>query len=153
FLTNLTTSDVIGPSQMSLTHLADFAEKFTFPGYQNSDYYGPIGVLQDGNYESILAHSGVKNAQNQPLPADYKLPFFFLTGDINHDRTIDTVDFGVLTGNFAQSPRVFSAGDLNYDGTVDTEDFAILSSKFAAYLPPPPTAANALTATPLTTAN
>lgn len=77
-------------------------------------------LLADGNYR---VSSGAST-----------LDFFVLSGDANHDRTVDTVDFNILASNFSQSGKTFGQGDFNYDGTVDTIDFNLLAANFGKIL-------------------
>ena len=61
-----------------------------------------------------------------------------LTGDANHSRTVDTVDFNALATNFGLTGKNFAQGNFNYDNTVDTIDFNLLASKFSSTLTPAP---------------
>ena len=101
---------------------------FTFPGYSG-------GILPDGVYLATLGGSGVSDAAGNSLVADQTTSFVFLTGDANHDSTVDTTDFNVLASNFGQSVSDYSQGDFNYSGNVDTIDFNLLASKFGTSLP------------------
>jgi hypothetical protein len=65
------------------------------------------------------------------------LPFFLLTADANHDRTVNTLDFAALAQNFNSISASFSQGDFNYDGKVNALDFNLLATKFGTYLAPP----------------
>ena len=86
------------------------------------------------------------------MPADASGTFFVLSGDANHDRSVDLTDFTILAANFNGSDKRFSEGDFNYDTSVDLTDFTILASKFnqtlgpaasaALAAPPAPAAAN-----------
>jgi hypothetical protein len=109
--------------------------RFTFPGYAG-------GILPDGNYTAtLLADSLADTLGNVHHPAE-SIELFFLTGDIDHDRDVDSNDLGILSLNWQQSPRDFSHGDLNYNSTVDVNDLNILASHYqtslAAPTPPPP---------------
>ena len=49
--------------------------------------------------------------------------------------TVDTIDFNLLSTNFAQSGKTWQDGDFNYSGTVDTIDFNLLAANFSKSLP------------------
>src|SRR2546423_9580442 len=93
--------------------------------------------LADGNPHAVLNHSGVPDASANPRPADSTLDFFALTADANHDRSVDTVDFGLLAGNFALGGKTYAQGDFNFDNVVDTIDFGLLAANFSTTLAPP----------------
>src|SRR5437867_5560808 len=105
---------------------------FTFPGF-------PGGRLPDGNYQALIAGSGITDVAGNPI-ADYSTSFFFLGADANHDRSVDLSDFTILASNFNVIGRDFSQGDFNYDTKVDLTDFTMLASKFNTNLTPPPPA-------------
>jgi hypothetical protein len=108
--------------------------RFTFPSL-------PGGLLPDGSYRATLAAAGVNDSAGAPLALDQVVDFFVLTGDANHDRTVDTVDFNTLAANFSNSEKTFAQGDFNYDGTVDTVDFNLLAANFSKVLAAPSTLA------------
>src|SRR5437773_9186916 len=95
------------------------------------------GPIPDGNYRGTLNPDAVTNALGTPMTAAYLLDFFFMNGDANHDRTVDTVDFNILASNFGNTGKIFSEGNFNYDSVVDTIDFNILAARFATTLAPP----------------
>src|SRR5438552_556910 len=95
------------------------------------------GPIADGNYRGTLNPDAVTNALGTPMTAAYLFDFFFMNGDANHDRTVDTVDFNILSSNFGNTGKVFSEGNFNYDSVVDTIDFNILAARFATMLAPP----------------
>src|SRR5262249_14153485 len=61
-------------------------------------------------------------------------PFFVLTGDANHDRFVNTMDFTALAQNFGKSNMNYAQGDFNYDGKVNALDFNALATRFGAHL-------------------
>ena len=71
------------------------------------------------------------------LAADKDLPFFFLAGDANRDRTVDVTDLGILATNWQQSPQTFSQADFSYDGVVDVTDLGILATNWQRSVPAP----------------
>jgi uncharacterized membrane protein len=90
------------------------------------------GALSDGNYRATVPAGSVADAAGNLLPADYSIDFFVLTGDANHDRSVNGLDFNSLASNYGKSGMSFSQGDFNSDGSVNSLDFAALSSKFNA---------------------
>jgi hypothetical protein len=106
-------------------------------GTSNTVIFNFTGILPDGDYRATLDVAG----------AHYVLNFFFMQGDLNHDRTVTISDFIDLSAHFNQSPATWPQGDLNYDGSVTISDFIDLASKFNASLGPPPPAAAAASAT------
>jgi GH25 family lysozyme M1 (1,4-beta-N-acetylmuramidase) len=93
-----------------------------------------LPALEDGNYQAVLAAGGVTDRAGNPLPADAVADFFVLSGDANHDRTVDTLDFNALAGNFGGTGKSYSNGDFNFDGVVDTLDFNTLAAQFGKSL-------------------
>jgi hypothetical protein len=102
---------------------------FTFPGFTN-------GVLPDGRYRATLTSAGIADGAGNILSGPNTFDFFFLTGDANHDATVDLLDFNILAGNFGQSGRDFTQGNFNYDSTVDLLDFNLLSVRFGTSVGP-----------------
>ena len=100
----------------------------SFPGLAN-------GLLPDGDYRIGLAPNVLSNAAGVNN-AGFSAEDFVFTADANYDRTVDTLDFNSLAGNFGGSNKLFSQGDFNYDGIVDTLDFNILANKFGQTLAP-----------------
>ena len=94
------------------------------------------GILLDGNYTSSFSVQDV--AGNSILGGSPTLAFFFLQGDANHDRSVDTLDFATLIAGFGTgASKKFSNGDFNYSGTVDSTDFGILVSRYGNALAAP----------------
>jgi hypothetical protein len=104
--------------------------RFTFSGFGAG--------LPAGNYRAVLAKDNVSDAAGNHMVADAVLDFFFLWGDANHDRAVNSVDFTALATNFGTGGKTFSQGDLNYDGAVNALDFNILASRFGTSVAPPP---------------
>ena len=137
-LTNLTTGTTIDDS------LASLAFGAVPPGEQSAHFTFanlPGHLLPDGNYTTTLA-TGVTDPAGNPLSPVGTDSFFVLSGDANHDRTVDTTDFVALANHFNASNPNFSQGDFNYDGKVNALDFNILATQFgktlAAPSPAPP---------------
>jgi subtilisin-like proprotein convertase family protein len=106
----------------------------------------PAGALPDGNYRAVIHAENVHDEAGVGLDGDadgisggdYVLDFFFLAGDANHDRVVDTLDFNALAANFGRSNAQYPDGDFTYDGVVDTLDFNVLAAQFGKHLDPPP---------------
>lgn len=131
-LTNRDTNSTV-PSSFAYDETSDRAF-FRFPGFAG-------GILPDGNYRAILHAGHVHDASLKVMASDLVLDFFSLTGDANHDRHVNTLDFDQLAVNFNQSGMSFSQGDFNYDGKVNALDFNALATAIGAFLAPPAGAA------------
>lgn len=84
-----------------------------------SDYTG-IDTNGDGVGDTNLPHNGVDN---------YPLINPYVTGDINHDKIIDSADLGLLGvawGAFPIDQNWNTSCDLNEDETVDSSDLGWL---------------------------
>jgi GH25 family lysozyme M1 (1,4-beta-N-acetylmuramidase) len=108
---------------------------YSYDAGANTVTFG-LPPLADGNYRATLAAAGVTDRAGNALAADAVLDFFVLAGDANHDRSIDTLDFNALAGNFGGSAKTYAQGDFNYDGVVDTLDFNTLAGQFGKALSP-----------------
>jgi hypothetical protein len=108
------------------------------------------GIWPDGNYRLTLPASAATDESGNPFAADVVFDFFVLSGDANHDRTVDLTDFTLLAANFNQTGRWFFQGNFDYDsaGNVDLTDFTILAANFNRSLPPPAAAAARIAPTP-----
>src|SRR5207249_1877079 len=111
---NLTSSTTIPSAQLALAYdVGTNIATLSFPAA------GTGGILPDGNYRITLPSASVTDPAGNTLDGDangtpgpdYTLNFFVLSGDANHDRTVDTIDFNTLAVNFAQSNRNFSQAD------------------------------------------
>jgi hypothetical protein len=104
---------------------------FTFPAY-------PDGILPNGDYRAILRRDFITDFSGNKPAADQLNTFFFLKGDLNHDRQVSISDFIDLSSNFGKSSATYSMGDLNYDQTISISDFIDLAASFNVSLGPPP---------------
>ena len=86
------------------------------------------------------------DAAGNPLPANNVLTTFVLTADANRSKTVDSVDFNILTANFGKTGQNFGQGNFDYsaNGSIDSVDFNLLASKFNVTLPAPASAARPL---------
>jgi hypothetical protein len=55
---------------------------------------------------------------------------YTLQGDVNLDRSVNGVDFGVLAANFNKGVTAWDQGDFNYDNAVNGVDFGELAANF-----------------------
>ena len=148
-LRDLTTNTNVPSGSLSLSYsTATNTATMSFPGYAN-------GILPDDDYSATLTAAGITDAagtwldgDNDGAPGgDYRLNFFSLAGDANHDGIVDITDLGILATNWQTSPRNFSQGDFNYDGQVDISDLGILATNWQKNVSPALTATQALVPT------
>jgi hypothetical protein len=134
-VTNTTTSSNVATGSMNLSYnaVANTAT-LTFPGLSG-------GILADGNYHSVITGAGVTDAAGNAIAGSPFADFFVLTGDADHNGSVDTSDFNRLSANFGLTGRNYSHGDFNYSGNVDSIDFNMLASKFGQTLPADPAGA------------
>ena len=132
-LTNLTTGQPVNTGGFT----------YAYNAADNTATFLVNAILPDADYRATLGAAGITDPSGNQLDGDgnaaggdnYDLGFFFMQGDINHDRAVNLLDFNMLAGNFGQSSKDFTQGDLNYDGTVNLNDFNILASRFGQTLP------------------
>gem|GEM_PF-1831812 len=98
------------------------------------NYLPDSGVLTDGNYRVTLDNALVRDLANNQLDQSYELEFFVFSGDANHDRLVDTVDFNALAGHFGQAGVNFADGDFDYSGVVESADFNRLAGNYGKRL-------------------
>lgn len=111
-------------------------------------------VLPAGNYEAVLLADRV-TANGDPLDGngngtggdDYVTRFFFLPGDLDHNRRVDGDDFWWIDSSFSNPTLGYHLGDLNYDGRKNGDDYFVIDSAVGASLLAPPTEPDTLTAT------
>lgn len=95
---------------------------------------GGAPVLPDGDYVVSVSSSEVMDVAGNSLPLTNGFRFFFLQGDANRDRLVDTADFNVLAGHFGKGGETFSSGDFDYDQSVTSQDFDILVAQYGQRL-------------------
>jgi PA14 domain len=120
---------------------------FTFPAFAG-------GQLDDGNYTlTIKASSGIADTTGNSLDADNNgtaggagsIPFYVFNGDTQKafdgtakkDRTIDFVDYQIMSRNFGMANPSGSDGDFTHDGVIDNADFQFLRTRFGQTLAGP----------------
>ena len=96
------------------------------------------GIPGDGDFKLLVKASTVKDVAGNVMLEDAAFNFTFLSADASQDRKVDTLDFNLLAGHFAETASHFSQGDFNFDGVVDSVDFTLLVSSFGKALPPLP---------------
>jgi hypothetical protein len=102
----------------------------------NTATFNFTGILPDGNYLATLNGSTI-NAGGPSMSSNPTLPFFFLNGDLNRDRSVTIADFLALASKFGQGNAIWTDGDLNYDTQVTIADFLALAGNFNKTLPEP----------------
>jgi rhamnogalacturonan endolyase len=118
---------------LSLTNAATNATAATHLAYSsNTATLTFDGVLPDGNYQLTIPASATLNSTGEHLASDYTLGFFVLTGDANHDGSVNTTDFAALAQSFNKSAATYDLGDFNYDGTVNALDFNALATMYGS---------------------
>jgi hypothetical protein len=128
-VTNQTDSTVIPTASLALSYNpGNNTATLTFPGFAN-------GVLPDGNYQVVVNAAGVTDQLSRPMQTNASMDFFFLNGDANHDRVVDTTDLLALASNFQSAQYDFSKGDFNFDGVINNADLAILAANWQKVLP------------------
>lgn len=129
-LTNRTTGFTLPQSYIDVVWEPSLnTATFSFPGYY------PEGYLPDGNYRATILAESIDDGE-YPLAEDYVFDFYFLNGDLNNDRKVDTRDFNVFVENYGQTLDVYySIGDFNYDGDIDSLDFTLFTSQYGKSLP------------------
>jgi len=119
---NLTTGTSVTPVSVSYNAATNTAT-FSF-----------AGKLPDGNYRVTLLASVVADAGGIHLPADYTLNFYYLTGDVNHDHSVNFSDLLLLAQNYGRANATFAQGDLTYDGSVNFTDLLLLAQNYGRTL-------------------
>ena len=105
------------------------------------------GIPADGRYIVTLSSTGITNGAGGQLDGDangtqgpdFNFDFFFITGDANHDGSVDFLDLAKLAQsyNILDGQRTYSTGDFNYDGNTDFLDLALLAQRYNTALPAP----------------
>jgi rhamnogalacturonan endolyase len=134
-LNDLSTHTAVPANQVHLAY-SNLTGTFTFSG-----------ILPDGNYRASVPASATLNSSGDHLKSDYTLDFFVLTGDANHDGSVDSTDFTALAQHFNQPSATFDECDFNYDGVVNAMDFDALATMYGSA-----TASAPMVATPLSAA-
>src|ERR1700760_2340079 len=82
--------------------------------------------LPDGNYTFTSTVTGiVALSSGAPMANPISLNFFVLSGDADHNRSVDFNDLLILAKNYSKTGMTFSKGDFNYDGNVDFNDLLL----------------------------
>jgi hypothetical protein len=72
---------------------------FTFPSYAG-------GILPDGDYRATLDRNLVADFSNNHPASNHLSNFFFLLGDLNHDRAVTIADFITLGSDFGKPAQL-----------------------------------------------
>lgn len=119
---DLTTGTMVTPADMS------------YDATTNTATFHFSDQLSDGRYRAVLSASSVADAGGNHLASDYSYSFFFLSGDVDHDGTVDFNDLLILARHYGQM-GTYSHGDVNYDGQIDFKDLVLLARNFGHTLP------------------
>ena len=108
----------------------------------------PAGTFADGNYELLLPAEETYAGSGDPARRiEEPHAFFQLAGDMDRDRLVGEQDLGTLEGYLGtMTGATYANGDIDGDGDVDNVDYAAVQAAYGLRLPPPPTAANSVTA-------
>src|SRR5205823_12446409 len=129
-VTNLDTDQIVDPSEFGIAY--DTTTNVATVTYTGGD------ALPDANYSAVLRASGVHDETNIALDGngdgvggdDLVFSFFNLTGDVNHDRAVNALDFNALASNYGATKATWEQGDLTSDEHVDSKDFDLLATNF-----------------------
>jgi len=104
-------------------------------------YNVPLTYVNDGDYDFTIAAGAVSDPAGNGLAAAFSLngpTIYYLGGDADRDRDVDSDDFNILATNFGLAGKTFSQGNFNYDalGMVDSDDFNILAGNFGTMVAP-----------------
>lgn len=127
---NLTTGSSVSPAAMSVAYVAgETTLKITFPGLTGS-------ILSDGRYSISIAVGAVSSASGAPTTGTDVRSFAFLTGDVDHNQTVDFTDLLTLAQHYGTSGNQFSAGNFDYDveGRVEFVDLLLLAQRYGTTL-------------------
>lgn len=93
-------------------------------------------ILADGDYTATFSSVNITNRQTMQLAGDRVKDFFFLHGDVNHDRTVNFDDLLTLTQNYGLTGKTFSQGNIDYsaDGLVAFGDLLLLAQRYGSSL-------------------
>ena len=136
----------INPGNLKVQNVAGGAtitpKSVTYNANTRTAVFTLPAVPLDGNYEATLAPTGISDGSGMPFNGgnNYAFDFYYLPGDVNHDRKVDFTDLLALAQGYGR-PGTFSQGDLNYDGKVDFTDLLLLAQNYGRSLPAPVTAA------------
>lgn len=119
---NLTTGTMVTPGDVS------------YDAATNTATFHFSDELSDGRYRAVLSASSVADAGGNHLASDYSYNFFFLSGDVDHNGTVDFNDLLILARHYGQM-GTYSQGDVNYDGQIDFKDLVLLARSFGHSLP------------------
>ena len=124
-------------AQMVVTMTGTNQVRVTWPGF--TGVVAP-GVLRKGNYEAVI-----EDGLGSPFTSRSVLPFFFMDGDANFDRTVNFPDLVALAQNYGLSGKTFAEGNFDYSGSVAFDaDLIIVASNYGYGIPELPAASETL---------
>ena len=113
------------------------ASSVSYDGSNNLATFVLNGTVPDGNFRGTLNSATVTDAAGNSLAGDTSFDFFFQTGDANHDRHVNTLNFAALAQHFNEVNSLFSHGNFNYDNRTNALDFNLLATLFGTTLAAP----------------
>jgi hypothetical protein len=97
-------------------------------------------ILADGNYELTIDRAGVTDGAGNAVCAgpgcaataagDPAIAFYWLTGDVNQDRTVDEADRRLVEGSLGTTGIRPQDGDADGDRQVDFSDLVVLAQNY-----------------------
>ena len=126
-------ASTIGDNDFQITGPAGIpAHTFSYSQAYNTVTLGFLGVIPSGDYVLKTTASGIKNAGGTVMPADKFFSFYFLAGDVNHDRVVNFDDLIILAQNYNKHDKTFGQGNLDYspNGVVNFDDLIILAQQY-----------------------
>jgi hypothetical protein len=97
---------------------------------KTATFFLTTGAPANGFYRATIPAYGITAIAGQPLNSSYTFQYVCLSGDVNQDAIVNSLDFSVLATHFGMSGQAWSSGDFNYDGTVNALDFNAIASDF-----------------------
>ncbi|MFT3787318.1 MAG: LamG domain-containing protein [Tepidisphaeraceae bacterium] len=115
----------------------------TYDAATRSITFTLVATLPDGDYAATLSGGDW-------LPTDATLGFFVLSGDINHDRSVNFADLLILAAHYGQTGLTAAEGNLDLDpaGTVNFNDLLLLAAAYGHTLSALPNSHGASAALP-----
>ena len=126
-LVNLTTGAAVPGGALALSFLpGGNTAVLTFPGLAG-------GLLPDGNYRLTVRAAGIVGPHGKPMAADATFTFSALTGDLNGDGVVNSVDLLLVWQELLKPAASRSlAVDVNGDGQVNQADLDLLKANYLA---------------------
>jgi len=117
-------------SAQATTHIGQLTggPSVTYDPLSNTATFQFATILPDGNYKATLPAGAISDSSGNHLAADYTASFFFLTGDINHDRSVGFADLVILARNYGHTLKAPAAAVAAVLPTVDAQQAVSLAA-------------------------